>query len=495
MELTSTWLADGYDRPTLSYVRIRTWGAWEVAAAWLIAAFFAVEVAIVATVANGPTLDEGIYITSGRRALEGHGVSDGYLTWLSGSLLWPVLAGLGDDLGGVAGARLLAAVFLTIAVAAMWRAALVLFDARSAFFAVALAVASGPVLALGHLAVIDAPSVAGVAVALWGVAELGRTGHRKWLVVAALAYSFGVLAKYPAAEAVVALALLIVALRGRRAMMDLALFGLIAGAVLVTYYLSARGPLSYFAGWRVNNNPTFGVTPAMVAFSQLWYGGLPVLLALGGWLACRRKKLGAALLVGAVPFPLYALLTGSSVGDTKHVVFGFLFILPLAGVLLGRLARWPLGAVVALVLAAGAGAFGVHQAALMDRGWIDLGPATDYLAAEARPGQDFLIDNSWPFILRLTSEDKVRSPWSVYDTYRVAHHQLPKSICQVDWFVAAQGAGTWPERVRRKVAACGTFKKVYAEGEPVTNIGRDLSFVTWDGSVEIYRNTRHGKPG
>ena len=125
MELTSTWLADGYDRPALSYVRLRTWGAWEVAAAWLIAAFLAVEVAIVATVANGPTLDEGIYITSGRRALEGHGVSDGYLTWLSGSLLWPVLAGLGDDLGGVAGARLLAAVFLTIAVAAMWRAALV----------------------------------------------------------------------------------------------------------------------------------------------------------------------------------------------------------------------------------------------------------------------------------------------------------------------------------------------------------------------------------
>ena len=342
---------------------------------------------------------------------------------------------------------------------------------------------------------IDAPSVAGVAVALWGVAELGRTGHRKWLVVAALAYSFGVLAKYPAAEAGVALALLIVALRGRRAMMDLALFGLIAGAVLVTYYLSARGPLSYFAGWRVSNNPTFGVTPAMVAFSQVWYGGLPVLLALGGWLACRRKKLGAALLVGAVPFPLYALLTGSSVGDTKHVVFGFLFILPLAGVLLGRLARWPAGAVVALMLAAGAGAFGVHQAALMDRGWVDLGPATDYLAAEAEPGQDFLIDNSWPFILRLTSENKVRSPWSVYDTYRVAHHQLPKSICQVDWFVSAQGAGTWPEHIRRKVAACGTFKKVYADGAPVTNIGRDLSFVTWDGSVEIYRNTRYGQPG
>ena len=96
----------------------------------------------------------------------------------------------------------------------------------------------------------------------------------------------------------------------------------------------------------------------MVAFSQLWYGGLPVLLALGGWLACGRKRLGAALLVGAIPFPLYALATGSSVGDTKHVVFGFMFLLPLAGVPLGRLARWPAGAVWRSCWWPAAGVFG-----------------------------------------------------------------------------------------------------------------------------------------
>ena len=445
--------------------------------------------------ANGPTLDESIYMVSGQRALQGHGMGDGYLSWFAGSLLWPGLAGVGDEVAGLAGARLLAALFITIAIAAMWRAAVVMFDARSAFFAVALAVASGPVLALGHLAVIDAPSVAGVAVALWGVAELGRTGHRKWLVIAAVGFSIGVLSKYPAAACGVSLVLVIVALRGRRAVMDLAVFGLITGAVLMTYFLSARGPLSYFLDWRASNNPTFGVTPAMVAFSQVWYGGLFVVLALGGWLACRRKRLGAALLVGALPFPLWALTTGSAVGDTKHVVFGFMFLLPLAGVLLGRLARWPAGAVVALVLVAGAGAFGVRQAELMDRGWMDLQPATAFLAQHAKPGQDFLIDNSWPFILRLHEEGKVNSPWSVYDTYRVAHHQLPKPICGVDWFVAAQGAGTWPGRVRREVAACGTFKKVYGHSEPVTNIGRDLSFVTWDGNVEIYRNMRRAKAG
>jgi hypothetical protein len=65
----------------------------------------------------------------------------------------------------------------------------------------------------------------------------------------------------------------------------------------------------------------------------------------------------------------------------------------------------------------------------------------------------------------------------------------------MDWFVTAQGAGVWPARVRRRVEACGTFRRVYARRQTVTNIGRDLSFVDWDGRVEIYRNVRAGRSG
>jgi hypothetical protein len=468
------------------------WGAWEISAALLVAAFLVAEVGVIATGANGPTLDEGIYITSGLRTLDGHGLGDGYLAWFSGSLLWPALAGIGDQAAGLAGARALAAVFMTLAMVATWRAAVVLFGPRAGFFTAALAVASGPVIALGHLAVIDAPAIAGIAVALWGIAELGRTGHRKWLVLAAVALAAGILAKYPAAACAVPLALVLVALRGRQALMDLMLLLLITAAVLITYFLSARGPLAYFLDWRVRNNPTFGVTQSMVAFSQAWYGGLPLLLALGGWAACRRKALATALLAGALPFSLYALGTGSSVGDSKQVVFAFVFILPLAGAGLGRLARRPAGMAVACTVALAAGVFGARQAERMDRAWMDLEPAARFLAERAQPGQDFLIDNSWPFTRTLLEEGKVRSPWSVYDTYRVRHGQVRKPLCEVDWFVSAQGAGPWPDRVRRRVAACGTFRRVYEGSAEVTNIGRDLGFVTWDARTEIYRNTSRG---
>ena len=58
---------------------------WELAAAVLIAGFLFGEVLLIVVAANGPTLDESIYLMSGRRTLEGHGLTDGYLGWFAGS--------------------------------------------------------------------------------------------------------------------------------------------------------------------------------------------------------------------------------------------------------------------------------------------------------------------------------------------------------------------------------------------------------------------------
>jgi hypothetical protein len=468
--------------------------AWEVAAALLIAGFLLAELARIGALANGPTLDEAIYVTAGHRTLEGYGLADGYLGWFAGSLLWPVLAALGDTVAGLDGARALAAVFVTIALAAMWRAAVILFGARAAFFSVALAVAAAPIVALGHLAVIDAPAAAGIAVAFWAVAELARRDHRVWLVVAAAAYSIAVLSKYPTAASVVPLVLLIVVLRGRSAPMDLVMAVLLASAVFIIYFLSARGPLADFVSWRVENNPSFGVSRPTVAFSQLWYGGLPLLLALGGWLACRRKALATVLLLGGLLFPIYHIATANSVGDTKHIVFGLIFILPLAGRLLDGIAKES-GTTLACLAVVAAGLFGTFQANRLERGWIDVRPAADYLAAHARPDQRFLVNNSWPFTRRLYEAHKIDSPWQVFDPYRLRHGDLHGSICRADWFVVAQGAGHWPVGVRRRIAACGSFRLVYRDGAPVTSIGSDLGFVTWKASVAIYRNVRKARTG
>jgi hypothetical protein len=466
---------------------------WSVAAGSAIVGFLAVQVVIVFTAANGPTLDEGIYLTAGRRTLDGSGIADSYLAWFAGSLLWPVVAALGEAAAGLAGARLAAAVLVTIGLAGSWRAAAALFGRRAGFFTAVAAIVTAPAIALGHLAVIDAPAVAGIGLALWAITELARRDRRGWLVAAALAYAVAVLGKYPAAACGVPLLLLLVLLRGRRAPTDLAIFAAITAAVLTTYFVSQRGQLGYFVGWRATNNPTFGVTREMAAVSQAWNAGLPLLLGVGGLLVCRAKAVAAVLLGGALIFPAYHLATGSSVGDTKHVVLGCVFTLPLAGLLLARIARRPAGAAVAACATLAMGAFAAVHAQRLDASWMDVSPAADYLAAAARPGDRFLIDNAWPFTRRLYADGKVRTPWSVYDVYRVAHGQNEMPVCRFDWFVAAHGADPWPPALRRAVERCGTFERVYVRREPVTAIGRDLRFTTWDASVEIFRNARAGR--
>ena len=228
----------------------------------------------------------------------------------------------------------------------------------------------------------------------------------------------------------------------------------------------------------------------MVAVSQLWFAGVPLALGVAGWVACRRKAVASALLFGGLLFPLYHLATANPVGDSKHAVFGILFTLPLAGLLVSRVPRGLPGVVLATLVVGAAGAFGVAQAQRIDRAWVDVDPAARYVAAHARPGDRFLIDDAWPFTRRLYAADKVRDPWAVVDTYRLAHRQADLPICRYDWFVAAQGAGQWPAALRRRVAACGTFRRVFASSAPVTSLGRSLRFVTWTGHVEVFRNTR-----
>ena len=119
-----------------------------------------------------------------------------------------------------------------------------------------------------------------------------------------------------------------------------------------------------------------------------------------------------------------------------------------------------------------------------------------YLASHARAGQTVLANNAWPFTQRLYEAGKIDSPWQVYDAYRLDHGELHSSVCRADWFVVAQGAATLAcSSVRRRIAACHSFRRVYRERSPVTSIGSEFNFVTWDARVAIYRNVRRDGTG
>ena len=90
-------------------------------------------------------------------------------------VIYPPLAALADNAGGLAGARILSLAFMLGATVLLWGVAGRLFGRRAAFFAAALFAVLGPTLHLGAFATYDAMAVFLVALAAWCVVRaVGR---------------------------------------------------------------------------------------------------------------------------------------------------------------------------------------------------------------------------------------------------------------------------------------------------------------------------------
>ncbi|HST54679.1 MAG TPA: hypothetical protein VLJ42_02140 [Solirubrobacteraceae bacterium] len=457
---------------------------------WVLLALFLVgELIVCAQRINGPFLDEGIYVAAGLRTLQGHGVGDSYLTWFSGSLAWPAMAGAAWKLWGLAGARALAALCVTIGLAGMLKASGNLLGERVRAATALAALTSGPVIALGHLAVYDTLAVAAAGGAFWAITEFVRRDDRAWLAGAALLYALAGLAKYPVLLFVgPPLVLLVVSLRGSRARMDIGLFAFIAGAALLIYFLSARTQLTAFESFRTQNNPSFGVTKSQLLYSQVYLTAVPLLLGVTGVILLRdRRRLALALLSGVPMAPLYHLVTGNPSGDQKHVVFGLLFVLPLIGVTLCHaLRRWRM--LLAIPLLAGLAAFALVQVVRIDESWPDLRPSANVLSQSVRPGDKLLVNSAWVEAAYLYDRGRVNTPYDLYDVYRIQHLGHPANVCAFQWFVDVPGGEQWPAAVRSAMLRCGTFHKTYSSSTTITGLGGNLHFVTYRAPIEIWRN-------
>ncbi len=458
-------------------------------APWLLLGVFLIAELIVCSMQfGGPFMDEGIYVAAGLRTLQGHGISDDYLSWFSGSLMWPIVAAVGWKLWGLAGARAAAAICVTIGLAGMLKASSNLFGLRVRVATAVAAVTSGPVIALAHLAVYDTLAVAAAGGAFWTVTEFLRRDDRSWLCAAALLYALAGLAKYPVLMFIgPPLALLIVAMRGRRASMDLGLFAFIAGAVLLIYFLTNRSELTAFESFRVNDNPSFQVTRTQILYSQAYLTAVPLILAVVGAMLLQRRRIALALLTGFIGAPIYHLYTGNPSGDQKHVVFGLIFTLPLIGVTLSHAVRsWrSLLAIPALI---GLVAFALVQVVRIDEGWPDLRASSAVLVHDVRPGEKLLASSAWVEAAYLYSHGRIDSPYDLYDVSRIEHLASPVDVCEFQWFIEVPGGEPWPASIRQAIHRCGSFRRVYSSSATVTGLGRNLSFVTYRAPIEIWKN-------
>jgi hypothetical protein len=120
---------------------------------------------------NTAFLDEATYLYVGHNELA-HWLTGAsvpaYPTYLSGApVIYPPLAALANDVGGLAAARVLSLCLMLGATAMLWGVTSRLADRRSAFFAAAFFAALGPTQYLGAFATYDAMALFLMTAAAW----------------------------------------------------------------------------------------------------------------------------------------------------------------------------------------------------------------------------------------------------------------------------------------------------------------------------------------
>jgi 4-amino-4-deoxy-L-arabinose transferase-like glycosyltransferase len=372
--------------------------------------------------------DEGLYLWSGHLELAQllhHASAPEFASYFSGApVIYPVIAALADDVGGLAGARLLSLAFILLATVMLHGMTRRLFSSRAAaLFAVMLFAGTGSAQFLGGFATYDAMALMLLAAATWlGVLAAGcrlRAGITS-IVIAALALAAANATKYASAlfdpVVIMVTALAVWRRSGKRA-------GLTAGLVMAVLTLGvlaaayrAAGPLyaegiSFSTLGRATGTDT---SRSILLMSARWVG-INALLGISGVIVITHAwrhwptTLLAWVLAGAVFLaPAEQARIHTDVSLFKHVGYGAWFAAAVGGYLLAALPRaagrarsagasarrleWWLRAAIALAVLAGT--VGAPIADAQFHGWPDSRALTAAIQRLGAPRGHYLAEDS-----------------------------------------------------------------------------------------------------
>jgi hypothetical protein len=331
--------------------------------------------------------DESLYLWAGRLELAHltHGSAvPPFQTYFSGSpIIYPPLAALANDAGGLIGARLLSLTFMLATTMLLYFTAKRLFGRGPALAAAALFAVFGMTEQLGAFATYDAMALCLLALAAWLVVMAQRRWTEPLLIAAAIALALADATKYATVlwnPVVIALAVLAIPSEPR-------LKRCLTGIRLASYTLLLdaaaihEGGPGYLRGIEFttfNRQIVTGTSPLKILDIAWGWLALLLLLAFLGllllWLDNRRPNLLPIVLVVAL---LLAPAEQARISDItslhKHVVFGAWFACIVAGYAVTRISQLDgqlsHGVIIGFVLVAVVAVTGFSQATSVTRSW------------------------------------------------------------------------------------------------------------------------------
>jgi 4-amino-4-deoxy-L-arabinose transferase-like glycosyltransferase len=414
------------------------------------------------TLNNGVFIDESVYIRSGRAYIEHWQHGTPLPTWVGDGfsghpMVYPVIAGALDMVGGLALVRLFSLVCILATALLLRSITATLFGQRAALITAGLFGLTGPVLYVAHLGTFDA-LVTLLLVSAW---RLGMSPKWNRVFPVALLLALAVTTKYTAyvfVPPVLALSCFsnYALLRSstfrewRRTQLPWSrvgralCIGLLVGCLLTLVYLSAnhttREALAFTTTSRHALSPTPRTELATITPSFVWPIFLAALLGLTWLVRARRWTAvlwGVVLIGAALLLPLAQIRLGEGVSFPKHLAYSAAFLAPLAGWGLARpwrLAIWTPVLIYLLIVVGVWGTFRSHD--LIQ--YPDVRPviaATDfpagtYMSSSADSLSYYTTDDpdvKWEttFALYPQGEDEIRAAVTEHRYEKIIIHEGP----------------------------------------------------------------------
>jgi len=352
---------------------------------------------------NSPFEDESFMVLMGRSVLTGASDVGNYMNTAFGWYLWPVSVALADQVAGVLGIRLLAAVLGTGAVAGIFLLTKRLFDAEAGLAAAAMFAACTPAILTSRLATHDAASVPLLVFGL--VCYVRALQTREWIAYAGAALLFfaAFLVKHPMAAFFPGLCVLAMVQGRMRGVAFAALLSLLVGGYALWYQDTIRALLSFVGSFNAFRAPSeqlwrIYLTDRLDLWSMVVLSG--VMLVTG---SPRAKRITGLLLAGAGMWALVHVGRRLDYHTWKHAVYVMVFLVPVAGATALAVAeRLSRGAFLPAMLGVVVLASGLHlsgQRGLervhggMPFQWPNTDALAAYLQPRVEPGQRILVDD------------------------------------------------------------------------------------------------------
>ncbi|HET9894680.1 MAG TPA: glycosyltransferase family 39 protein [Streptosporangiaceae bacterium] len=356
---------------------------------WLLPGILLVQAALSVRLvwANTAFQDESLYLTAGHLELAHwlHGASvPAFATLFSGApVIYPPLAAIANDIGGLAAARLLSLAFMLAATLLLYATAKRLYGKGPALAAAALFGTFGMASQLGAFATYDAMALCLIALGAWLTVRATGRFSELILLLAAGSLALADATKYASIlwnPVVVLLALLAPsqAPRFRRFCQGIRLA---AYVTLIDSGALYTGGRQFFLGIDSTTlqRHVLSATPPLKIVDVAW-GWLALLLLLGVmgvlliWLDQRKATvLPIALFAAALLAPAEQARISEVTSLHKHIVFGAWFICIVAGYAITRISRLDgqlsHGVIIGSVLIAAFAATGFSQANAVTRSW------------------------------------------------------------------------------------------------------------------------------